>query len=526
MLATPSLLVVDDEELYCEGCRRIFSRQGFDVEESHDANEGLDLAKTKDYAAILLDIKMPTMDGMEFLKQLRTSKPSVPVILMTGYPSIPNAASAVRLGASDYVTKPFTPEEITRAVRKFIGDDSPTNGSESADTQGWTPVGEDVLFLDSSWMRVGHDGSVRVGATLPPSPPDCKEELVLPKIGEAVYEGLPLLGLKADGEIRRSTPSPVSGVVIAVNPRVAEDPSLLWKAPCTEGWIACIAPTRSEPKTPSLKPRPTVLVNSDPATTEMQVGRLKELGCQVRTAASLHALESLLPIEENAVLLVDAASLKEDGPELVTQVKLAAPSLRLVVLASPDSQWETDYRQRKISYYAVEAFTDDEIVDILNSMFREKPSAPPIKPAVKGEPQPLSTIRITNRNGHRVTLFAPFGLLKRDQGLGLRIRQKLVDRLFPIETSLGSDPADTDHLLATTKGCDQLFVVVAAEGNRIPGSLIHDTKGEFVDVPDQSAEKVATLAIEPVSTDAGLTGLDERTVEALATYVVEEMSNV
>ena len=57
---------------------------------------------------------MPEMDGLHFLEALRKEKPTVPVVLMTGYPSIPNAASAVRLGASDYVTKPFTPEEISR----------------------------------------------------------------------------------------------------------------------------------------------------------------------------------------------------------------------------------------------------------------------------------------------------------------------------------------------------------------------------------------------------------------------------
>ena len=81
---------------------------------------GSDLAKENDYTAILLDIKMPNMDGIEFLEALRKQKADVPVVLMTGYPSIPNAASAIRLGASDYVTKPFTPEEISQAVHRLM----------------------------------------------------------------------------------------------------------------------------------------------------------------------------------------------------------------------------------------------------------------------------------------------------------------------------------------------------------------------------------------------------------------------
>ncbi len=103
-----TLLVVDDEEVVCQACRRIFSRQGFQVEVNTDARQGLSWATEKDYSIILLDIKMPNIDGIEFLEKLREKKPDVPVLIITGYPSIPNASAAMRLGACDYVTKPFT----------------------------------------------------------------------------------------------------------------------------------------------------------------------------------------------------------------------------------------------------------------------------------------------------------------------------------------------------------------------------------------------------------------------------------
>lgn len=108
MADTRSMLVVDDEEVVCQACRRIFARQGFQVEANTDARQGLTLATEKDYDIILLDIKMPNMDGIQFLEQLRHKKSDVPVLIITGYPSIPNAAAAMRLGACDYVTKPFT----------------------------------------------------------------------------------------------------------------------------------------------------------------------------------------------------------------------------------------------------------------------------------------------------------------------------------------------------------------------------------------------------------------------------------
>ena len=120
MLNDTRMLVVDDEEVICHSCRRLFSRQGFRVETSSDALEGLSLAISNDYAVILLDIKMPVLDGIQFLQALRKTKPDVPVILVTGYPSAQTRATAERLGATDYVSKPFTPEQITRAVQERL----------------------------------------------------------------------------------------------------------------------------------------------------------------------------------------------------------------------------------------------------------------------------------------------------------------------------------------------------------------------------------------------------------------------
>ena len=131
----PRLLVVDDEEAICEGCRRILSRQGFAVDKTSDPREGLSRATTDDYAAILLDIKMPEMTGLDFLSALRSERQDIPVILMTGFPSVPTAVSAISLGAAGYVTKPFTPEEITQAVHRFATQ-SQTAMSEAEPTAG------------------------------------------------------------------------------------------------------------------------------------------------------------------------------------------------------------------------------------------------------------------------------------------------------------------------------------------------------------------------------------------------------
>ena len=114
------LLVVDDQAAVCQSCQRVLAQQGYEVDTNTDAGQGLAQAIARDYAGVLLDLKMPQMDGLAFLKALRREKPDLPVLFMTAYPSVETAAAAVRLEASDYLTKPFTPKQLTQAVRKVL----------------------------------------------------------------------------------------------------------------------------------------------------------------------------------------------------------------------------------------------------------------------------------------------------------------------------------------------------------------------------------------------------------------------
>lgn len=113
-----AILVVDDEESICAACRRVLTADGFRVDCSTDPAEGLRLAARRSYAAIVLDLRMPGLDGLTWLERLRTGKPTLPVIVITGYPSAESASQCVRLGARAYIQKPFTPEQIRDAVHE------------------------------------------------------------------------------------------------------------------------------------------------------------------------------------------------------------------------------------------------------------------------------------------------------------------------------------------------------------------------------------------------------------------------
>jgi two-component system NtrC family response regulator len=114
------ILVIDDEQVICNGCRLALSDEQRSVESCRAGKAGLDAALNGSYDVILLDMKLPDMDGMDILRTIRRDKPETSVIVMTGYSTVQNAVAAMKLGAFDYLAKPFTDDELIIAVEKAI----------------------------------------------------------------------------------------------------------------------------------------------------------------------------------------------------------------------------------------------------------------------------------------------------------------------------------------------------------------------------------------------------------------------
>ncbi len=115
------MLVIDDESIVRESCRRIFSEQGFDVVTSASPRDALQQVSLKRFDVILCDWKMPEMDGVDVVEVLDKRSPETAIIMISGYPSLERATDVMKRGAVDYVSKPFTPEEIVDAVSRALG---------------------------------------------------------------------------------------------------------------------------------------------------------------------------------------------------------------------------------------------------------------------------------------------------------------------------------------------------------------------------------------------------------------------
>jgi len=114
------ILIVDDEEIVIRSCQRILSDSAYVVDSVQDSLEALRKIEETPYDVVILDIMMPRMDGLEVLQQVKERHPDVDVIMMTGLSQIQTAVKAMKLGAFDYLSKPFDPDELKHVVDRAL----------------------------------------------------------------------------------------------------------------------------------------------------------------------------------------------------------------------------------------------------------------------------------------------------------------------------------------------------------------------------------------------------------------------
>jgi two-component system response regulator AtoC len=112
------VLVIDDEDAMRHMLRLVLEREGYAVTEANSGRQGLMRLETGSFGLILCDIRMPEMDGLAFLKEKVTRQYAGTVVMMSAYGSIDTAVECMKLGAYDYISKPFRPDEILLTVRK------------------------------------------------------------------------------------------------------------------------------------------------------------------------------------------------------------------------------------------------------------------------------------------------------------------------------------------------------------------------------------------------------------------------
>ncbi|MBV8136228.1 MAG: sigma-54-dependent Fis family transcriptional regulator [Deltaproteobacteria bacterium] len=119
-MAADRILIVDDEPEMIENCRRVLASTGYQCFSTTDSREALRMLERDRPDLLLTDLRMPEMDGMEILRQARETDPHLPVIMLTGHATVETAVAAVKAGAFDYLSKPFSIDQLQLTVARAL----------------------------------------------------------------------------------------------------------------------------------------------------------------------------------------------------------------------------------------------------------------------------------------------------------------------------------------------------------------------------------------------------------------------
>ncbi|SFC73909.1 two-component system, OmpR family, alkaline phosphatase synthesis response regulator PhoP [Alkalibacterium subtropicum] len=127
------VLVVEDEQSIAKLLQYNLEKEGYEVDVAMDGKEGLDRALEDDYTIILLDLMLPTKDGMDVCRELRQEKIDTPIIMLTAKDSEIDKIVGLEIGADDYMTKPFSPREVTARIKAILRRVEKRNGEKQAE---------------------------------------------------------------------------------------------------------------------------------------------------------------------------------------------------------------------------------------------------------------------------------------------------------------------------------------------------------------------------------------------------------
>ena len=119
-MSNPKVLVIDDERIVIDSIAKILKEERIDVDSTLSGRQGVEMALQKDYDLVLSDLRMPDIGGMRVLRDIKRAKPKLPVVIITGYATVPSAVQAMKLGAAEILEKPFSPDGLVYTVQKAM----------------------------------------------------------------------------------------------------------------------------------------------------------------------------------------------------------------------------------------------------------------------------------------------------------------------------------------------------------------------------------------------------------------------
>lgn len=236
------VVVIDDEARICEGFERALTKWGYGVETFSDELAGLERVKQGGFDLVVTDLMMPDRTGVDILREMKTAGVDAPLIVITGYATTENALEALRIGAVEFLPKPFTTAELRCVLERGL-----RAGEIDVASLPDPPRGA-LRVRKHSWVRRVDSGETLVGVH--PFLLACCGSVASiepPSVDDELQQGGPCGRLMLDdGGLPARLWAPVAGRVTAVNQGVVDDPSLLSGDPYGKGWLLRVEPDQYE----------------------------------------------------------------------------------------------------------------------------------------------------------------------------------------------------------------------------------------------------------------------------------------
>ncbi len=241
------IIVLDDDPVVTLSCKRILGAEGYNIITVSRGEEAIKRIEKEEFDLLITDIRLPDASGIDVLRQTRDVQPNTDVVVITGYPTLEDAKESIRLGAFEYIEKPFTPEFMLNVAKKIF------------DRRGWilrqayinefrdyiVPLREKenpvIFYKEGVWARPTRSGLWEIGY-------DLRYEMAA---GEMLYvdflnvtkvqAGEPFARLLAGSGKIIDLPSPMTSEIREINTKANDVISALMKEHLSEGWLVWLA---------------------------------------------------------------------------------------------------------------------------------------------------------------------------------------------------------------------------------------------------------------------------------------------
>ncbi len=242
------ILVLDDDPIVTLSCKRILGAEGYSISTVEKGEDALNKLAKEDFDLLISDVRLPDINGMEVLKESRILKPKTDVVIITGYPTLDDARESTKLGASEYIEKPFTPDFMLNVAKKVF------------DTRGWilrkafidefrdyvVPVKDNknpvIFYKEGTWARPYKDGLWEIGCDLRYwmlSGNLMYVEFI--KNLDKLVAGQPFARIYSSSGKGSALLSPMNGELKEINKKANDVMCALIKDHLSEGWLLWLA---------------------------------------------------------------------------------------------------------------------------------------------------------------------------------------------------------------------------------------------------------------------------------------------